>query len=54
MAQAIPIDSGGLSLVRFQEEKEGTYDKAYADLLGLAVQPGGYVSYNYPSAIVGD
>jgi hypothetical protein len=31
-----------------------TYDKAYADLLGLAIRPGGYVSYNYPSAIVGD
>lgn len=35
-------------------ERERTYDKAYAGLLGLAIRPGGYVSYNYPSAIVGD
>jgi len=49
-----PIDYGGLSLAQSQDEEERTYDRAYADLLGLAIQPGGYVSYNYPSEVVGD
>lgn len=31
-----------------------THDKAYADSPGLVVQPGGYVSYNYPSGVVED
>jgi hypothetical protein len=43
MVEAILIDCGGLSSVQFHVEKERTYDKAYADLLGLAVQPEGYV-----------
>jgi hypothetical protein len=54
MVEAILIDYGGLSLVQSHVEKERTHDKAYADLLGPAIRPGGYVSCNCPSAIVGD